>query len=193
MSDEGKQILSLTRAVRKYLEDIGQLLSTAEGMLGKRGYIKIGDVAFPYQNSIKNPERWLPQDASRFFKNEENSHILAVISVIIDNLGKPDSFEQPIVSAAWFNCGEGNEVGGSWDYILSRIILSVQNFSLKGEMIDISPELFEEYKRSHNSQMSLKILSSQVLAVPLVDIQRERDIEERIIKPLDESLDKKIS
>ena len=33
-----------------------------------------------------------------------------------------------------------------------------------------------------------KILSSQALAVPLVDIQSERDIEEKIITPLVQSL-----
>ena len=43
MSDEGKKILESTRNFRKYLEDIGRLLSKAEVMMINRGYEAVPD------------------------------------------------------------------------------------------------------------------------------------------------------
>ena len=194
MNDEGRQIIQSTRNFRKYLKNIALLLLCAEAILSLRGYkayggnkkvaIDIGSI----DSSVNNSEAWLPQDAFRFFIHKENRNILAVISVIIDDLHKPDSFTQPIVSAAWFDCGKGNTVGNNWGYVLSRAILCLQNFSLDGKMTEIPPDLIEDYKRLYNCSFSLEIVSSQALAVPLVNIRTERDIEEKIISPLVESL-----
>ena len=197
MSDEGKQILESTRNFRKYLEDIGQLLSTAEARLIKLRYEAVPDsTAFAGGTvSIEKPKQWLLQDAFRFFKHKNNSHILAVVSVIIDDLNELDSFIQPIVSALWFNYGKGNEVKkkpvqkatkNGWMYKFSRTVLDLKNPDLEGKMIDIHPELEKYFEK-------FGILSSQALAVPLVDIRSERDIEEKIISPLVKSLDGKIN
>ena len=181
MSNEGKQILESTRKFRTYLMNIGQLLSTAGAMLEKHGYKIDGNTACEgVSRSIGWPGYWFPQDAFRFLKHRENDHILVVVSVIMDDLENPNSIDQPIISAAWFNYGE--KVGGNWSYKLSRIILSLQQFSLEGKMVDISPESLKDFSNS------LEILSSQVLAVPLVDIQSEHDIEEKVVKPLIESI-----
>ena len=53
-------------------------------------------------------------------------------------------------------------------------------------MNDIFPELEEYFGK-------FGILASQALAVPLVEIQSERDIEEKIITPLVESLNGKFN
>lgn len=199
MNGEGRQIVQSTRKFRKYLKDISLLLLCAEAILNGRGYKTYGGnkkVAIDLSSidsSANNSETWVPQDAFRFFIHKENSNILAVISVIIDDIHKPDSFTQPFVSAAWFDCGKGNSVGNNWGYVLSRAILCLQNFSLDGKMTDLPPDLIEDYKRLKNHSFSLEIVSSQALAVPLVDIQTEHDVEERIIKPLVESLNGKIN
>ena len=197
MNDEGRQIIQSTRNFRRYLKDIALLLLCAEAILNSRGYKAYGGntkVAIDVRSidsSANKSETWLPQDAFRFFIHKEKSNILVVISVILDDLYKPDSFIQPIVSAAWFDCGKGNTVGNNWGYVLSRAILCLQNFSLDGKMTEIPPDLIEDYKRLYNHSFSLEVVSSQALAVPLVDIRTERDIEEKIIKPLVESLNGK--
>ena len=177
MSDDGKQILQSTRNFRAYMENIGKLLSTAGAMLEKHNYeIYSNKASVGVSNSIEWPNYWVPQDAFRYLTHK-NGRILVVISVILDDLGNPDSLEQPLVSAAWFKYRK--EVG-DWKWNFSRIILSLQEYSLEGKMMDIplETEIMGEYK----------ILSSQALAVPLVEIQSERDIEEKIITPLVESL-----
>ena len=197
MSEEGKKILESTKNFRKYLEDIGQLLSTAEARLIKLRYEAVPDstVFAGGTTSIEKPKQWLLQDAFRFFKHKNNSHILAAVSVIIDDLNELDSFSQPMVSALWFNYGKGNEVKKKpvqkpakygWMYKFSRTILDLKNPDLEGKMIDIYPELGKHFEK-------FGILSSQALAVPLVDIRSERDIEEKVISPLVESLDGKIN
>ena len=177
MSDEGKQILEATRNFRTYLENVGKLLSTAGAMLEKHGYeIYSNTASVGVSNSIEWPKKWIPRDAFRFFTHN-NGRILVVISVILDDIEYPNSLGQPLVSAAWFKYRK--EVG-DWKWKFSRIILNGQEYSLDGKMMDVPPEteIMGEYK----------ILSSQALAVPLVDIQSERDIEEKIISPLVESL-----
>lgn len=181
MSDEGKQILESTRNFRNYLENVGKLLSTAGAMLEKHGYEIYSNKAYVGSStSIEWPDYWFPQDAFRFLTHKKG-RILVVISAILDDRHNPDSLEQPLVSAAWFKYGK--EVGDNWEWDFSRIILSVQEYSLDGKMMDVPPEteIIDEYK----------ILSSQALAVPLVEIQSEGDIEEKIITPLVESLNGK--
>ena len=177
MSDDGKQILESTRNFRTYLENIGKLLSTAGAMLEKYSYETWNNTAcVGVSSSIERPNYWILQDAFRFLTHK-NGHILVVISAILDDIENPDSLEQPLVSAAWFKYRK--EVG-DWEWYFSRIILSVPEYRLDGKMMDVPPEaeIISGYK----------ILSSQALAVPLVEIQSERDVKEKIISPLVESL-----
>lgn len=202
MSDEGKEILKSTRKFRNYLKDIGRLLSTIEEKLIELEYEAVPDktACAGGSASIEYPDYWFPHEAFRFFKHKNYNHILAVISVIIEDLGEPDSFTQPILSAIWFDYGQGNEVKvkpvqkpaknararNAWMYKFSRSILDLKQPDLGGNMIDIFPELDEKFEK-------FGILSSQALALPLVDIQSGRDIDEKIIRPLINSLNEKIS
>ena len=179
MSDQGKQILESTRNFREYLENVSNLLSTAGDMLEKHGYETCSNTAcIGVSSTIKRPNYWILEDAFRFF-TLKNGHILVVISAILDDIENPDALVQPLVSAVWFKYGKEVEVE-DWKWNFSRIILSVQEYSLDGKIMDVPPEteIIADYK----------ILSSQALAVPLVDIQSERDIEEKIITPLVQSL-----
>ena len=183
MSDQGKQILESTRNFREYLENVSKLLSTAGDMLEKHGYEtgnKTGNnkACGGVSTSIKKPNKWILEDAFRFLTHK-NGHILVVISAILDDIENPDALEQPLVSAAWFKYGKEVELE-DWKWSFSRIILSVQEYSLDGKIMDVPPET--------EIIAGYKILSSQALAVPLVDIQSERDIEEKIITPLVQSL-----
>ena len=187
MSDAGKQILESTRKFRKYLLDIGQLLSTAGAMLEQHGYRNIaGNTACSGGSySIESPNYWFPRNAFRFLTHEQNDHILVVISVILDDLDSLCALKQPIVTAAWFYYGEA--FGNRWDYDLSRIILDFYTENMEGEMIDTPPEITRKFSPTP------EILSSKTLAVPLIAIQSERNIEEKIISRLVTSLDEIIN
>ena len=194
MSDDGKQILESTRNFRSYLENIGKFLSTTKDMLSKLGYETAYDKTAVYAESasLDNPQKWLPETVFQFLQHKENKHILLGISVIVDDLTGSESITQPVISVLWFDYGKGNDIKkgeerrkknnrNTWLYKFSKLILRVKNTDLSGGMNDIYPELkdyFEEFG----------ILASQALIVPLVDIQSERDIEEKIISPLVESL-----
>lgn len=194
MSDYGKQILESTRNFRDYLENIGKLLSTTMDLLSKLGYKIAQDKTAVYGESysLDNPQKWLPETVFLFLQHKENKHILVGISVIIDYLKEPESFEQPIISVLWFDYGKGNDIKKgeerskknnrhTWLYQFSKLILRVKNTDLVGGMNDIYPELKDYFEK-------FGILASQALIVPLVDIQSGRDIEEKIISPLVESL-----
>ena len=185
MSDAGKEILESTRKFRRYLEDIGKLLSTAEEMLEKQGFQRIdGSQAVDQRGraDIGRPGRWFPQDAFRFLTHEKNKRLLVVISVIMDDIDRPDSLDQPIVSAAWLECTNGaNDRRDE----LSRIIFILEPPKRDESMIEIPPE---EIKKFPRNQIKGDILSSQALAVPLIDIVGPKEIKEKIITPLMESL-----
>ncbi len=188
-----------TRNFRNYLEDIGKLLSTTEASLNKLGYkTALDKTAIVVEAiSIEKPQKWLPQAVFRFLQHKENEHILVGISVIIDDLNEPESFEQPMISVLWFDYGKGNVIkkgeernskidGNTWVYKFSKLILDLKNTNLEDKMTDIFPEL-EEYLGKFG------ILASQALAVPLVNIRSERNIEEKIISPLVVSLNGKVN
>ena len=131
---------------------------------------------------MNGQDYWIPQDAFRYLTHK-NGRILVVISVILDDLDNPDSLEQPLVSAAWFKFRK--EVG-DWEVVFFQNYFKrtrVQSGWKNDGRILLETEIIGEYK----------ILSSQALAVPLVEIQSERDIEEKIISPLVKSLDGKIN
>ena len=93
-----------------------------------------------------------------------------------------------MISVLWFDYGKGNVIkkdeersskidGNTWVYKFSKLILDLKNTNLEGKMNDIFPELEEYFGK-------FGILASRALAVPLVNIRSERNIEEKIISPL---------
>ena len=182
VSNTGKQILQSTQKFRDYLKDIGTLLTTAEGMLKKQGFETCSNKAVDKDStaSIESPEWWLLYDAFRFLKHRDNIRLLVVISVIIDFGGNEVSPEQPIVSAAWYKYKEESSEH-NWNYSFSRNILKLGQFEPDGRMIPIPPDRITHIEEG-------AIASCEALAVPLVKIVSPKDIEEKIITPLLESL-----
>ena len=135
MSDAGKKILESTRNFRKYLLDIGRLLSTAEDMLKKQGYETAGNQAVDKVESadIRWPDWWFPQDAFRFL-HKDNARLLIVISVIMDDINNPASLKQPIVSAAWYKYKDESKKY-NWNASFSRNILKLERFEPDGSMM----------------------------------------------------------
>ena len=186
MNDAGKQILDSTRNFRKYLKDIGQLLSTAEEMLAIHGF-KAGNyyqaVSKKETADIRWPDWWLPQDAFRFLPYEKNVRLLVVISVIMDDINNPESLEQPIVSAAWYKYkDESSEY--NWNVSFSRNILKSERFPLDGKIKDLSTEQITPPSEIEGGALAY----CKALAIPLVEIDTPEKIEEKIITPLLESL-----
>ena len=184
MSDAGKEILKSTQNFREYLKDIGRLLSTAEDMLKNQDYETAGNQAVDKVESadIRWPDWWFPQDAFRFL-HKDNARLLVVISVIIDNIKNQDSLEQPIVSAAWYKYKE-ESIKYNWNPSFSRNVLELESFKPDGSMTPIPLDRITPPTQIKGGAIS----SCKVLAVPLVDIASPKDIKERIITPLLESL-----
>ena len=187
MSDAGKQILESTRKFRKYLKDIGQLLSTAEEMLAIHGF-RAGNyyqaVSKVETADIRWPDWWLPEDAFRFLPYEKNVRLLVVLSVIMDDINNPESLKQPIVSAAWYKYkDESSEY--NWNVGFSRNILKLEGLQFDGKMNDIPPEKITPPKEIKGGA----IATCKALAVPLVEIVSPKDIEKKIITPLLASLE----
>lgn len=185
MSAAGKEILESTRNFRKYLVAIGRLLSTAEDILKKQGYETAGNQAVDKVESadIRWPDWWFPQDAFRFL-HKDNARLLIVISVIMDDINKPGSLKQPIVSAAWYKYKDESKKY-NWNAGFSRNILKLERFEPDGSMMPIPPDRITPPTRIEGGA----IASCQAFAVPLVEIVSPKHIEERIIKPLLESIE----
>ena len=152
-------------------------------MLVKQGFEPANNQAVSKEQTadIRWPEWWFPYDAFRLL-HKEDTRLLVVISVIMDE--EEVSFEQPIVSAAWYKYKE-ESIKYNWNVSFSRNILKLEQLELDGRMMLIPPARITPPRQIEGGA----IASCEALAVPLVEINSPKDIEERIITPLLESLE----
>jgi len=127
MSEDGKNILKMVEQIRKLCEQISLLLRTADEQMGKEGWEAYNNVVLSESSaSLLAPEKWFPHELFRFYKNGDYPHLLAYVSVLLDSYSYSglDKYEEeltePLVTAGFFDYGQGKQVGDNWEYWYSR-------------------------------------------------------------------------
>lgn len=178
MTKSGKAIGEAIRQVRGVYEHVALLLTTAESLLAPKEWKVFGGGTATANNSasIHNPRQWIPQDTFRFFSHEKRPHLLAFVSVILDDIDDSERVAEPVVSMGWIDYGAGVKVGSQWEYAYARIFLVAENAQPNGEFHHLEPFRFVAENKA-------AIKGARVCAVPLVDITSAEELHARIIEP----------
>jgi len=120
MTDElDRNILTAVRTVRRFLEDVGKLLNTANERLQSEGWKGRNPSLIYTSTSIYEPTRWMPQDAFWFSVNAAYPQHLCVVSVLFDSIQSPSLFLQPLIMTGYFRFVE--TAGNNWSYEWARL------------------------------------------------------------------------
>ncbi|MDE2321550.1 MAG: hypothetical protein KGL31_06480 [candidate division NC10 bacterium] len=177
MSGDGKNIVSLMQQLRKLCEQISLLLMTADSLMIDRGWR--AETAQPFAGlsyTLSSPRFWIPQDFSRFYKNNNVQHILGFVSVVLDDAEGSTSLDEPLLTAGWFDYGPGVEVGKRWQYSYARWHLKMPQRSDDGRLLPASSTIWPKEP--------LPFLQVSTLGVPLTSILDAEALKSKIVEPL---------
>lgn len=188
MNNDGPNILGLFQQTRKICEQVALLLRSQEAQMEKKNWKtdrSTGVSDFSY--SIEYPTWWIPIFAFRVYKNENYPNKLAFASVLLDNHWHGEyTLTEPLVTAGFFDYGN-EEVGGDWQYSFVRIFAYLaknHNWEANGE-----PFFFNRAMLSSSHKGNFK--SGKVFALPLVSINNDKEIKNKITNKLLNIVEKK--
>ena len=193
MNEDGKKILTLMNQIRTLCMDISNLLETVDSLVAKDGWSTITgkNVAYDNSDAIDKPIRWFPELFYRYYTKEEYFNKLLYVAVILDNRtdsqvytpeGK-DKFEEPILTAGYFDYGDEKVVEGSvWKSEYCKGHFFTDDSCYDGTIYSVRPEKMKYFAEMSDKSLVKRKLKS--LALPLVDINNPAKIEKSVIQPL---------
>ncbi len=105
MDSKGEELFLSLKSMRNFLGDIGQLLSTADSLMGEKSWENIGGSGClsEMSYSVNLGHLWMPREAVRTFKNEiDYPNMMAMIAVLLDDYKRDFKLQEPVVSAYYF-------------------------------------------------------------------------------------------
>ena len=181
MRGKGEDLLQSIKSMRSFLGDLGQLMMTAESLMGERSWEpawgQAGCVA-EMSSSISAGHLWMPREAARAYKNEQAfPNVFAMIAVLLDDYDREYNLAEPVVSASYFVYPEtGDQETPTIPFWYAKW------FGWCGTSVDGAP--VSQSRQDDGWQDSWKWDYMQVFGHPLVEITNEKMLAERIVDPL---------
>ncbi len=181
MSEMSIEILKLMKQTRKIFEQVGALLSTADGLMGEAAWDTTTNTCLSGSSaSINLPKQWMPYEVFRFYKKEDSPNLLLFVCVLLDERDDYESeFSQSLITAGSFNYGESEE-GDKWEYWeywWSRFHGYMPERTDDGVVHHVDPKI-----QWPNESYPFEGVST--FAWPLASITNTSDLKEKIIEPL---------
>jgi hypothetical protein len=186
MTEDGKKIVGMFKELRRVCGDIALLLGTCDSLMQEHGWTPLNNIAKAgSSNSIGYPAGWLPYYAFRYYGNESHPQLLAFVSVIFDNANKekPDRVSQALVSAGFYDYGEG-KVPKGWNYYYASIHVYIKGASDDRQWIDA--ELHEVWPKEKKQGVKVS-----TFAAPLTEITDTENLRERMVLPFIRKIEEK--
>lgn len=179
MGEQGKTIVTAFKQLESFFKEVVQLLTTADSLMKKArwepasGSSAVADSS----GSLNSVHRWLPWYFFRTFEKPGLPHILAFVSVIVGDPEEKVAIDEAIVTAGWIDYGEGNEVGGNWQYWYTRWHTWMSDRSEEGKLCSSDPRKDWENPPEHVQMVS-------TFGYPLDEITSAADLEQKIVQRL---------
>lgn len=178
MDNVSRDILLSTRQMRRIFEQIGALLFTADGLMGKQGWDTTGNTAVAYSSaSIHLPEQWMPREVFRFYKKDDSPDTLLFICVLLETRSEYEfELKQSLITAGCFRYGRG-EAADKLEYRWARF---------HGFMPERTDEGAVHCVNSATQWPGEAYPFEQVctFGLPLASISDSRDLDNNVIKKL---------
>ncbi|MBI3300798.1 MAG: hypothetical protein HYZ72_01780, partial [Deltaproteobacteria bacterium] len=99
MNEDGKNIVTMLRQLRRLCEQISLLLITADGLMADEGW-KAKETGYMFAGisyTLSRPRFWIPQNFFRFYIKVNLGHILAFVSVVLDDAENEKNLQEPLL------------------------------------------------------------------------------------------------
>ncbi len=102
---------------------------------------------------------------------------MAYVAVILDEVEYVDRLSEPLVAGAWWKYGPAGHQDKDWMWDYSQFHLWYKDNAADGSWGEVKVE-------DIGGREKFDIVAARSFAVPLVDVQNEADIREKVIGPL---------
>ena len=182
MSADGENILKLIKQVRSLCEQLSLLLRTADESMIKAGWQNESSNAIAEISwSIRNPERWMPIAAFRYYTHKDHKNLLAYVSILLDDhWDRRYAIKEPLATAGFFDYGKGAEVGENWDYWYLRYfgyLSKDHNLKPNGQPFHFKREIVPSSIQGKFKKLFEK---GAVFALPLTSITNASEVDSLI-------------
>ncbi|MGF1628697.1 MAG: hypothetical protein ACFCUT_04450 [Kiloniellaceae bacterium] len=170
---EGKVIRRVIEQVRELHRSVSLLIRTAESAMNEAGWQNGGSGSYAlheFSYSIDRPDKWMPWEVFRFFKHPDHPTKWASIAVLLDDA--EGRLAEPVVTGALFEFPTAEAVGfQNW---FASIYKAIPGREADGQIHEAArAELSQDWQSSFDRVWCL--------ALPLVDINSEDDLREKIV------------
>ena len=186
MGTQGKELLESIKSMRNFMGDIGQLLMTADGIMGEESWEPLWGTGCLAEMSytVSSGHKWIPREAIRPYKNYDSyPGIIAVISILLDDYQREYKIQEPAVTASYFALPEETAKEAMKIEFWKGRCLGWCKVELDG-----TPDSIDKYEPEWKTTYGWKHM--EVFGWPLVEITKETLLKERIIDPLLQMIDR---
>ena len=180
MNNSGETILKAVRQMKQLYGDVSSLLQSAGGHMMEAGWKAYGSTAIAQTSAaIYNPSQWLPSNAFTFFTNKDSEHLLAYVSVILDDMDGAGDLEAPLVTAGYLEYDRPEGVGGDWCWWYARRGEWEKELPVDGEFHVLTPDSDWETECEKKG-----IQETGILMLRLVEVTDEEELHTKVTSRL---------
>lgn len=179
MTTKGEELLQALKGTRHFFGDLSLLLVAGDRLMGERSWVPVDESSclFGLSYSVSQGQQWMPRVAERQYTSQEHPRIVAMISLILDDYGEDFTLKEPIVSGSYFVISDEVSEDAIWIHHWNAYWFGWRSGSLNGTPITID-------QKDPNWKAKWKWRHMQVFGQPLVEINSQQTLQERIVDPL---------
>lgn len=186
LEQRGTNIVAAVRSLQAFFEEAAKLLKHGSSLMAASGWSVARSAACNSEGSksVDWPRYWAPEDAFQFYVDEPDSFRLAYLSIIFDDIKQRGRISVPLVSCGWMSFSQDYQYrSDKFSYRWCRLALAIED-SLEpdGVFRDVT-------KKKVDSKDPDRVLIARTMALPLLKIANNRDLDELAISPLLADLD----
>lgn len=177
-STEGRAFADFIRDIRRLCQQCAALLKAADEFLARDGWenaMKLNIAHAESSASILVPERWLPQEFARLYKNQAYPHNVIFVALLLDDDKFGDyQLEEPLATAGWVELSEALETTTYWWCRLHGYRPNRRN--------DGSVQSLEAKDLTWSNKANF--VRASTLGLPLVSLKSIEALREQLLQPL---------
>lgn len=186
MNEDGKNILRMIKENKKIFEEIALLLKTSDELMQKRGWDNVGSGATNNMSkSLNEPHKWLPHYLFRIYFKEEHEHILAYVSILLDDdihKSYDDIITEPLITAGYFDYGEGNKVKEYESWYTKWYGYCMKKGREDGIIYEAKNNWKKEWEENFSEKFHFEYY--KCFGIPLISITNASELESKIVNQL---------
>ncbi len=188
MSENGKNVMKTIQQMVQLCIEIGNFLKSFERLAVKKKYKPTASnkgVIKDTSTSYNEAQDWLPGWMYRIYQNDKNENEIMTLNIALHNPDDADRIDEPLVLVSKILFLDKSR-HGEWDpwelYFHGGIWEKEKNkvYTQKEVILKKQKEIVDNWKKEDLD--SFKQFS--FIAVPLLEIEDEKAIERKILKPL---------